>query len=113
MQKRSNTNLKYLSLNIKILLSVLMIFLLFVSILAFIGLKGYVNIAVSTEQRNLQNINNVAIDALASASRASQYVKTNILGKDDIDALASASEIQYFEDQPEGLAVHPYLRSVR
>lgn len=103
MQKRLNTNLKYLSLNIKILLSVLMIFLLFVSILAFIGLNGYVNIAVSTEQRNLQNVNNVAIDALASASRASQYVKSNILGKDNIDALASASEIQYVESTAQGV----------
>ncbi|WP_353095066.1 methyl-accepting chemotaxis protein [Tissierella praeacuta] len=78
MQKRFNNNLKYLSLNIKILLSVLMIFLLFVSILAFIGLKGYINIAVNTEERNLENVNNVAIDALASASRASKYVKSLI-----------------------------------
>ncbi|WMM24476.1 methyl-accepting chemotaxis protein [Tissierella sp. MB52-C2] len=102
MQKKLNINLKYLSLNIKILLSVLMIFLLFVSILAFVGLKSYVNIAVSTEQRNLQNVNNVAIDALASASRASQFVKTNILGNDDIDALASASKVQYIESNAQG-----------
>ena len=58
MEEKREINGKYLSINIKILLSTLAIFLLFVLTLAFIGLKSYINMVISTEQKNLQNINN-------------------------------------------------------
>ena len=93
MEEKREINGKYLSINIKILLSTLAIFLLFVLTLAFIGLKSYINMVISTEQKNLQNINNVAVDALSSASKAKRYLKT-ILSTEDkkIDEILSAQK---------------------
>ncbi|MBU5428065.1 hypothetical protein KQI41_16860 [Tissierella pigra] len=77
MKKSFNVNLKYLSLSTKILISVLTVFLIVTSFLVFIGLNSYVNIAINTEKRNLENVNNISVDALTSASRASNYIKTH------------------------------------
>lgn len=96
MQKRFNTNVKYLSLSAKIVSVISMIFLIFVSILAYITLEGYVNVAIRTEQKNLQNINKVAIDALTSASRINNYIQPYLEKLEStehvgVDTVASAS----------------------
>ena len=91
MEKSVNDKHKYLSLSIKILIITLLIFTVFISVLAFITLTSYVNGVVATEQKNLENINNVAIDALSSASRANQYVKFSIQHQnEELNKLMSA-----------------------
>ncbi|MSU02051.1 methyl-accepting chemotaxis protein [Tissierella pigra] len=77
MKKGFNVNLKYLSLSTKLLISILTVFLIVTSFLVFVGLNSYVNIAINTEKRNLENVNNISVDALTSASRASNYIKTH------------------------------------
>lgn len=44
--------------------------------MGYIAVNSYIKVAVETEKRNLENVNNIAIDAMASASRASRYVSS-------------------------------------
>lgn len=67
---------KNLSLGTKLLIPILFVIIFSTFILGFIAAKKYVKVAVETEKRNLENVNNIAIDAMASASRASRYVKS-------------------------------------
>ncbi|WIV12349.1 methyl-accepting chemotaxis protein [Proteiniborus sp. MB09-C3] len=83
--------LHYLSLSTKILIPILALFILIISGLGFIAINSYTNVAVSTEQRNLENVNNVAVDAMTSASRAIQYVNSISQGESqELDKILSA-----------------------
>ena len=69
---------KFLSVNIKILIATLGMFILFLSIIAFIAIRYHIDKNIQVEQRNLQNINNVVVDALSSASQANRHIKSVI-----------------------------------
>lgn len=91
MEKQENLKSRYLSLNFKILISIIVILIIIVAGLAYVISNNYIHVAVSTEQRNLENVNNVAIDALSSASRVIQYVNSlDIKDNQELDEILSA-----------------------
>lgn len=97
MKNTQRNKVKYLGLSVKILIPILLVFSLALSGLAYFALDNYIKIAVSIEQRNLENVNNVAIDAMASASHAikyvSSYTKEDLTNEEDnpVDGTTSAS----------------------
>lgn len=103
MQKKLNTNVKYISLSAKIVLVISMIFLMFVWILAYITLDGYINVAIRTERKNLQNINKVAMDALTSASRVNTYIQPYLEKSKEIEHVETGTVTSISNTEPKGI----------
>lgn|GEM_PF-2926572 len=103
MQKKLNTNVKYISLSAKIVSVISMIFLMFVWILAYITLDGYINVAIRTERKNLQNINKVAMDALTSASRVNTYIQPYLEKSKEIEHVETGTVTSISNTEPKGI----------
>ncbi|NMA84471.1 MAG: hypothetical protein GX962_11505 [Epulopiscium sp.] len=88
---------RLLKLGTKLLIPVLFIFVVVISGLGFLIVKNYIDVAVDTERRNLENINNVVVDALTSASYANRYVRSTFEEKDSQELNTILSAQRYIE----------------
>ena len=75
MIKKLYSKINYLSLSTKLLIPVLIIFVVLTIQISTLTLNNSIKMSIKIEERNLENVNNMAIEALSAASSATKSVK--------------------------------------
>lgn len=88
--KKLYSKIKYLSLSLKLLIPVLLIFAFLTIQVCILTLNNSINMATNIEKRNLENVNTMAIEALSAASRATSYVKNYNINEEELNEILSA-----------------------